>query len=350
MELLVVIAIIGSLVAILLPAVQAARESSRRTQCANQIRQLALASLNYESTNKILPPSGDAQVVKDKDLPTVDIFYPLQGVQISWAVYLLPYIEQQRLAAMFDKSKQVFFQTGEPQATELPTFICPSDDASGRFLEHAALTHGKRFAKGNYAVYTSPFHVDLQLLYRGAFVAGGQPLSAIEDGASNTIAFAEVRTLDEPSDERGAWALPWCGASLLAFDMHPLGWNATHDGSGAGDQYHAENHTGFIASAESVGETQSPNGQGPNADTLLLCTGVQQQAAKDALMPCLKWNGVRGTHGYMSAAARSRHPGGVNSARVDGRVSFITDEIDEVTMAYLVSADDGSTEGMKDGK
>src|SRR5262245_60479780 len=105
-ELLVVIAIIGSLVAILLPAVQAARESARRVQCANQIRQLALASLNYESAKKLLPPSGDAQVMKDKDVPTVDIFYPLQGVQMSWAVYLLPYLEQQRLAAMFDKSKQ----------------------------------------------------------------------------------------------------------------------------------------------------------------------------------------------------------------------------------------------------
>src|SRR5262245_57649717 len=78
-ELLVVIAIIGGLIAILLPAVQAAREASRRAQCASNIRQLAVAALNYESAEKRLPPSGDAQVIQDDVRPDLDIFYPLQG-------------------------------------------------------------------------------------------------------------------------------------------------------------------------------------------------------------------------------------------------------------------------------
>ena len=60
-------------------------------------------------------------------------------------------------------------------------------------------------------------------------VALGQPTSRIEDGLSNTIAFSEVRSLNTESDERGAWALPWAGASLLSFDMHPLCFNGRSD-------------------------------------------------------------------------------------------------------------------------
>jgi prepilin-type N-terminal cleavage/methylation domain-containing protein/prepilin-type processing-associated H-X9-DG protein len=75
-ELLVVIAIIGILVALLLPAVQAAREAARRTQCRNQLKQLGLACLNYEVTEKALPPGG----------------YLAEGS--GWTAYILPYLEE----------------------------------------------------------------------------------------------------------------------------------------------------------------------------------------------------------------------------------------------------------------
>ena len=95
-ELLVVIAIIGVLVALLLPAIQAAREAARRSQCANNMRQLSLAVLNYESSRKELPPAGIAQVLKDPKFG-VDIFNPLGGMRFSWIVEILPFMEEQSL-------------------------------------------------------------------------------------------------------------------------------------------------------------------------------------------------------------------------------------------------------------
>jgi prepilin-type N-terminal cleavage/methylation domain-containing protein len=83
-ELLVVIAIIGVLVAMLLPAVQSAREAARRMSCSNNLKQLSLALHNYEDTHKTLPPAG------------------IDSNQMSWTVLLLPYFEQQNLYAKFD--------------------------------------------------------------------------------------------------------------------------------------------------------------------------------------------------------------------------------------------------------
>src|SRR3954454_12704095 len=108
-ELLVVIAIIGILVALLLPAIQSAREAARRSQCANKMRQLSLAVLNYESSRKELPPAGIARVMKDPKFG-VDIFNPLSGTRFSWIIEVLPYMEEQSLSDKFDHSKTIMFQ------------------------------------------------------------------------------------------------------------------------------------------------------------------------------------------------------------------------------------------------
>lgn len=340
-ELLVVIAIIGALVALLLPAVQAARETARRTQCASQIKQLALAALEYEGAHKLLPAAGLAKLKSEPPAVPEEIIYnPYAGLQFSWIVTLLPQLEQAALARQFDPARQIFQQVGNPQATRLPLLICPSDGSNPSVLAHAGLTLGREFAKGNYAAYTSPFHIDLQLMYPGALIAGGQQLAAIEDGTTHTLVMAEIRTLDSSSDSRGAWALPWPGATLLSFDMHPRGWGANHDGTGAGDGYHAQIRSPYEASSESLGESMRPNNQGPNVDTIKLCQGELQRAAADARMPCTL-DLPPGTRGYMTAAPRSQHPGGVNGAYLDGHVQFLPDDIDEFVMAYSVSVNDG---------
>jgi prepilin-type N-terminal cleavage/methylation domain-containing protein/prepilin-type processing-associated H-X9-DG protein len=314
-ELLVVLAIIGVLVALLLPAVQATRERARQIQCASNLRQLALAIRNYETSHEVLPPSG---IVKDSP----DTFDCLSGKMFSWVVLILPQMELESLHAEFDFQRSVFQQPTQPQATFLPVLLCPSDSARGQFFYDFSLTQGRRFAKGNYAAYVSPFHTDLQPRFPGALVGTGQPLRNITDGLSNTLLLSEVRVRANQQDQRGAWALPWTGASLLAFDMH-------HDGS----------LSAYTYEPRSLGLTQPPNNQGPNVDMLYACpdmAGAQLEG-----MPCGVWSPSEYNQWhYLSAAPRSNHVGGVNVVFVDGHTGFVPNQVDEIAMAYMVSAND----------
>jgi prepilin-type N-terminal cleavage/methylation domain-containing protein/prepilin-type processing-associated H-X9-DG protein len=335
-ELLVVIAIIGVLVALLLPAVQAAREAARRSQCANNMRQLSVGVLNYESSRKILPPSGLVQIKHDSKFD-VDIFNPLGGMRFSWIIEVLPFMEEQALFDKFDHSKQILFQDENPQATSLANLLCPSDAAAGRVYNYTDLGRTIVCAKGNYAAFVSPFHIDLQLLYPGALIANGQRVGQIGGGVSHTLLCSEVRTLEQTLDERGAWALPLAGSSLLAFDMHPIDWpyaeSLTPNGS------HVANRSTYAPNLDSVGKTQRPNGLGPNKDTVLDCAKFADQAVA-AAMPCNPQTFVLGVNGYMSAAPRSLHPGGVNASYLDGHVAFMSDDVDDVVMALAVSVTD----------
>ena len=229
-----VIAIIGTLVGLLLPAVQAARESTRRMQCANNIKQLTLALLNYEQAHEELPPCGLVNPKYDSDYE-VDIYNPFSGKQISWVVLVLPYLEQAPLYEEFDLARSLSSQPNAPQSRQLEALLCPSDEARNRVYKLLKTGVGLNYvdvAKGNYAAYVSPFHVDLTYLYPGALSGKSTPLGAIEDGNSATLVASEVRTLESEKDERGAWALPWNGASVLAFDMHPEDWWHDHNGTG----------------------------------------------------------------------------------------------------------------------
>ena len=123
-ELLVVIAIIGVLVALLLPAVQAAREAARRTSCGNNIRQLGLAAQNFHDTMGYLPPSRLAN--NSADLTTTN--------WMTWAVVILPYIEQANFADAWDlrKSYESHPETTTKQA--VAAFFCPSRRAPNTFF------------------------------------------------------------------------------------------------------------------------------------------------------------------------------------------------------------------------
>jgi prepilin-type processing-associated H-X9-DG protein len=195
-----------------------------------------------------------------------------------------------------------------------------------------------RFGKANYAAYTSPMHVD-SWGYSGAIWLFDQRMSRITDGTSQTLALSEVRTREHSGDQRGAWALPWSGASLLAFDMHPA---KPEDESC--QRFQCLDFAGMTNAARSgiakfspwkgsIGYTQSPNGRWP--DILYDCP--EEELAQLERMQCERFDKAM----YMSASPRSNHPGGVNAAYLDGRVTFLTNDTDEFAMSLMVSIDDG---------
>lgn len=331
-ELLVVIAILGILVALLLPAIQSAREAARRTACVSQLKQLALAVTSFESANDRLPPSGVTQI--RTPMPGVKIVNPWRGPQHGWSVLLLPYLEEVAHADRFDVTKELLLQSPEALANVPVVLRCPSADQAplpyrlpGVLVTSPALPIGK----GNYAAFASPFRIDTQLMHRGALVAGGQSIAAVSDGTSKTLVLSEVRTLDLEVDERGAWVLPWAGASVLAVNVPPAGWDPSSPA--VGDDYRY--------SPQSLSTAQTPNSETPVADTLRVCHEGSELRTTAAVerMPCSLVN-VPGLMGSMSAAPRSRHPAGVNAAWLDGHVEWIADDVDPAWMTNSVAIND----------
>ena len=102
-ELLVVIAIIGTLVGLLLPAVQSAREAGRKSQCQNNVKQMALGAMNYESANKRWPTSGEGKKPTITS-GTITGYGDLFNVE-SFQVQILPFIEQVGIATKWDKKQ-----------------------------------------------------------------------------------------------------------------------------------------------------------------------------------------------------------------------------------------------------
>ena len=320
-ELLVVIAIIGVLSSLLLPAVQAARESARRIKCQNNLAQLGLGIQNYEDSLRYYPASGITDASQAQ-------YESRSGTMMSWAVLILPFIEQAPLHAQFDFNVSVLNQSKEPQSKQIAVMMCPSDETKGRYYTDGTYTSNKIFAKGNYAAFCSPVHVELQSRYRSALNSHMPQNSAhvATDGTANTLLLSEVRTRANQQDQRGAWALPWTGSSLLAFDMH--------------DSTYTSNikEGGYTPQAFSLGQTQRPNNQGPNLDMLYVCPDPAE--AQLRRMPCNVFGG--GANNYLSAAPRSHHPSCVNVVYADRHIGTLTDSIDEYVMAKLVSIEDAS--------
>jgi prepilin-type N-terminal cleavage/methylation domain-containing protein len=195
-ELLVVIAIIGILVAILLPAVQAAREAARRMQCSNNLKQIGLGLHNYESAYRTLPPGG------------------IWGPSVkkgSILVHILPFVEQSPLYSVFDFKQAniegTLLANGQKASSSLiSTYLCPSDNHN-QFNNGDAL-HNYSASRGPTTVYDNPScscshpwqglamaPLDDPANFAGPFTRMGTAtrLQAVTDGLSNTIFFGEVR-------------------------------------------------------------------------------------------------------------------------------------------------------------
>jgi len=211
-ELLVVIAIIGILIALLLPAVQAAREAARRSQCTNNLKQLALAAHNYADVNKVLPPgeTGTGTMWADNTPPRDSVNTNAQ--RLSTWVLLLPYYEQQGLYAQIsgpltvggvvlpawgrdpstntpgDTANAYFYP---PWTVQIDVLMCPSD---GKIRQKGANDQGRtnyRTSVGD-SIYRGYARDGSAATCRGLFgLREACPFALITDGTSNTVMFSE---------------------------------------------------------------------------------------------------------------------------------------------------------------
>jgi prepilin-type N-terminal cleavage/methylation domain-containing protein len=347
-ELLVVIAIIGVLVSLLLPAVNSAREAARRISCKNNIRQLALAVINFESAHGALPSGGWLSVPDPSQTCQLDSDYVESSVMngcfdimgqrgpgVSWIVSILPYLEEQPLYDQFDFGVRLAEQStanGIPvYSRTIGSLICASDNAAnsanykGRALRMSTsgiATYG--FGKGNYAAYMSPVHMNMFKARPGAlggFKVGqqvGQKLRRVKDGLSKTALGSEVRTLNEDWDSRGVWAAPFPGGSIIGVNFHDVSPSNT-------DPI-------YRPDPNQIQNVRMPNTMDRNADQIISC--LRPAVARAARMPCKNMQSVYGV-------PRSLHPGGVNLVLLDGAVGFMSDDIDQYVYAFMVCVNDG---------
>lgn len=253
-ELLVVIAIIGVLVALLLPAVQAAREAARRMSCSNNMRQIGLALLNFESAKKEFPQSrrnvtknSSGQLVSGKQtIPD----RPVKAHEASWTVSILPYIEETNLGSQYDFKKAWFNNVPDASNPSRPTnlqlvsnpikiFECPSapggdpirvDETFTSTVKPAAGDYGSvNGMKTNFLVSPAASSDENAAPFIGVLNKESKPpckIKNITDGTSKTIMIAEqagrptVYIFGKPrvplvnSSEGTGWADPDNGGSI----------------------------------------------------------------------------------------------------------------------------------------
>ncbi len=363
-ELLVVIAIIAILIGLLLPAVQRVREAANRAQCQNNIKQIVLANLNYQSSNQRLPPGCYIPWAQDGFHDTQDITLPFGP---NWAVYILPWIEQDNL---FNAA-----QTGKYPGTALPanltnystydrtwrairgtvikTYLCPSDPynlfpyndpsgvdtpsevgwARGNYAATAGFTDSDHTTDDSNCYSNNPFDGSASdgvipignqvALSKGPIfyfstTGKGSRIEEIVDGQSNTIMINEVRAGISQLDPRGTWALghPGCSLTEAGRNYNPTPNNTldSPDGQTYGDEM--QNCYKFWANVSpSLPSTLGSLGMGCFPNT----SGDQMN----------------------SGMARSLHPQGVNAGFADGSVRFINNSIDQYTWCILQSKNDG---------
>jgi len=262
-ELLVVIAIIGILVALLLPAVQAAREAARRMSCSNNLKQIGLALLNYEDTHKTFPPGRmgcdgwSADVCKDKKAS--------QKPGTSGFVMILPQLEQQGLYDAFGGFEKGALHPvtqgttmndvagwsnglAEPRATRPEVFVCPSDISEP--LRGGDATGSYAFCKGKNGPTFGIDQVRVKQYNNGMFMyVLAKKMADCRDGLSNTLFVGEViESHTEPCSNR--WNLGSRHLDSLRTTDNPLN---TPCGEGVVVNLYGYRATGAFASYHAGG-------------------------------------------------------------------------------------------------
>jgi prepilin-type N-terminal cleavage/methylation domain-containing protein len=197
-ELLVVIAIIGVLIAILLPAVQAARESARRTQCSNNLKQIGLALLNYHDAHRRLPPGS---IVKGSS-------FPMQ-TGWGWGAMILAFYEEPGLYQRLDFGLATAVGSNADQVinSRIPGWQCPSDPGPERISGPSSLP-SRKLATGNYCGSNGVLR-ELSAVR----------LAEILDGTSNTFLVGE--RVNQPDTGFGAFTSGWYGHLANTVDYFP---------------------------------------------------------------------------------------------------------------------------------
>lgn len=334
-ELLVVIAIIGILIGMLLPAVQQVREAARRTACSNNIRQCALASLNFESANQRFPPGMNFREHKNSRTSGPVTPRPSdsrQALNIAWSVYILPFMEQNNLHDEFKSGTNNWdndFRTlvgsnGELLvSTVIPFYICPSDASPdgdfNQYCTHEDVVDTGLHAKLNYVgcmgaaegVY-SPSNV-ASLNNPDNPNAGSEwgiygfnsktTFSDIRDGSSNVIAFGERWSKTE-AEAGGNANVKACGAV----------WSGDpgKERFGINDGSKARNSTSAVLG--SIGRT---------APASVTSFGINGARASELL-------------------ASSYHPGGATVVFGDGSSHFLSENIDYEIYGHMAQMGDGN--------
>jgi prepilin-type N-terminal cleavage/methylation domain-containing protein/prepilin-type processing-associated H-X9-DG protein len=319
-ELLVVIAIIGVLVSLLLPAVQSAREASRRTRCTNQMRQLTLAMHNFHDVTGKLPPGSYGRDTTDPNWAYPAANTPNWKPRTPLVPYLMAYIEQTAIATQWDFTKPY---SQAPNATlirtHFPVFDCPSDnrDTTG---------HPTAFdLKGNYAINwgswnfreqggpisgVAPLNLGDEQGRAPFFVNFGARFAQITDGTSNTLCWSEVLQT------------PWIQTSSMAFvDRRGRMWND--------DTFCYEFSTRI--------PPNSPRGD----------FGYCDPNSENPKWPCdPASNGLSSANAFSTyMGVRSRHPNGVNASMCDGSTRFVSNNISLFTWVAASSMGAGETLG-----